>query len=96
MLRDRLMDFECTMDASEQYSRRNNVSIFGLPESPESKKSTDDIVIQLCNTLSVDVSVNEIDRSLRTGKRGGCKPRHIIVKFTSYRARQSYTLNDVN
>ncbi|KAH3771300.1 hypothetical protein DPMN_172614 [Dreissena polymorpha] len=88
MLRDRVMDLECAVDSSEQYSRRNNVRIFGIPESPESKKSTDDIVIKLCNTLNVDVSVNEIDRSHRTGNRGGRKPRPIIVKFTSFRARQ--------
>ncbi|KAH3857793.1 hypothetical protein DPMN_100408 [Dreissena polymorpha] len=62
MLRDRVIDLECAMDASEQYSRRNNVRIFGIPESPESNESTDDIVIKLCNTLNVDVSVNEIDR----------------------------------
>jgi len=88
MLRDRVTDLELGMDASEQYSRRNNVRIFGVPESVDPKESTDDIVLNLCKSLGADMSIQEIDRSHRTGKPGGRKPRPIIVKFTSYRARQ--------
>ncbi|XP_052241446.1 uncharacterized protein LOC127851662 [Dreissena polymorpha] len=88
MLRDRVTDLENQMYAGEQYSRRNNVRIFGVPESPESNECTDDVVMSLCKTLGADVCINEIDRSHRTGKRGGRKPRPIIVKFTSYRAKQ--------
>jgi hypothetical protein len=78
---------KATADSAEQYSRRNNIRIAGYPES--SGENTDQIVLDICKQLNVDMNVNEIDRSHRTGKRTGSgPPRPIIVKFISYRARQ--------
>ncbi|KAH3891617.1 hypothetical protein DPMN_015721 [Dreissena polymorpha] len=42
----------------------------------------------MCNTLNVDVSVSEIDRSHRTGKPGERKPLPIIVKQKLYTQRR--------
>ncbi|KAH3719062.1 hypothetical protein DPMN_061890 [Dreissena polymorpha] len=88
MLRDRVSDLEYQMHTSEQYSRRNNVRIFGDPESSDSNECFHDVVINLCKTIGADVSLHEIDRLHRTGKRGGRKPRPKIVKYPNYRARQ--------
>ncbi|KAH3738745.1 hypothetical protein DPMN_045388 [Dreissena polymorpha] len=71
------------LDANEQYSRRNSLRIFGIPESEKSNESTDTIVMNLCKSLGADVSIGEIDRSHRTGKPGGGRPRPIIAKFIS-------------
>ena len=76
------------LDASEQYSRRNSLRIFGIPESAKPNESTDEIVMNLCKSMGADVLIGEIDRSHRTGKPGGPQPRPILVKFVSYRARQ--------
>ncbi|KAH3806814.1 hypothetical protein DPMN_135142 [Dreissena polymorpha] len=67
MLRDRETDLESQMDASDQYSRRYNIRIFGVPESPDSNECTDYVMINLCKTLGADVSINEFDRSNKTG-----------------------------
>lgn len=71
----------------EQYTRRNNVGIFGVKEQP--RGDTDKQVLHIFKEIiSVPITINEIDRNHRTGsyKRNG-KPRPITVKFTSYRSR---------
>ena len=40
----------------------------------------------MAKALSLDLSINDIDRSHRVGKPG--KPKAIIVKFATFRARQ--------
>ncbi|MCG8049332.1 MAG: septum formation initiator family protein [Candidatus Thiodiazotropha endolucinida] len=89
---------ESDNDALEQYQRRNIVRISGVPETEG--ENTDEFVIKLADELSADMSPSDIDRSHRVGKpkTGGPKPRHrdIIVKFTSYNARQRLYLKRKN
>ena len=91
-LRRRVSQLEGSLDAAEQYSRRNNVRISGLPENQD--ESTDDLVLAMSRAVGADISINEIDRSHRVGPRrnkdgtSASKPRDIIVKFISYRSRQ--------
>lgn len=74
------------LDALEQYSRRNNVRIFGIRES--ANESTDDIVLNLFKSkLNLSLNVSDIERSHRLGKRNSEKTRAIIVKFASYRQK---------
>ncbi|WAR13666.1 hypothetical protein MAR_027846 [Mya arenaria] len=73
----------------EQYSRRNSLRISGVCE--REGESTNDIVTKLVSDLGSIVSLDEIDRSHRVGRprrNDPAKPRDIIVKFTSFRARQ--------
>lgn len=74
-------------DDLEQYTRRNNIRIFGLPESDS--ENIDDVVINLFNEkLNVNITPSEIDRCHRLGKKTNNKSnRPVIVKFTSYRSR---------
>ncbi|XP_019639782.1 PREDICTED: uncharacterized protein LOC109481645 [Branchiostoma belcheri] len=76
----------------EQYSRRNCVTITGIPEPP-GEKSTDDAVLTVVNnTLGCDppISLQDIDRCHRLGKpRSDGKPRPVIVKLCSYRCKAS-------
>lgn len=85
-LRARVLNLENEVDQIEQYSRRNCARISGIPES--TGESTDNIVLDLAKEMKVDLSLAEIDRSHRVGRiiTPG-RPRQIIVKFTSYRAR---------
>lgn len=71
-------------DMLQQYTRRNNLRIYGIPE--KQNENTDAIVINLLKEkLNIDLGIDRIERSHRIGnlKTG----RHIIVKFSSYRDR---------
>lgn len=76
------------LDALEQYSRRNSLRFFGILESAKPNIYSDDIVMNVCKSMGAYVSVGDIKCSHRTGKPRGRRPRHIIVKCVSYRARQ--------
>ena len=76
------------IDDLEQYSRRNNLRI-SCSVKENSNENTDNIVTDIiAKDLGVNIDINEIDRSHRVGKpSGNGKPRTILVKFISYRAR---------
>ena len=82
----------------EQYSRRNCVRVFGVPE--HEKENTDELVRDIATKhLGVNLQLDHIDRSHRVRRRvdpSGAqprKPRAIIVKLTSYRHRQLLLYN---
>lgn len=75
-------------DNAEQYSRRNNLRIFGIPEIEG--KDTDEIVRNITQEkLKVDLPEYAICQSHRVGKKTTDKPRPIIVKFISHNIRHS-------
>ncbi|KAL8606910.1 hypothetical protein ACOMHN_048706 [Nucella lapillus] len=82
-----ISDLQIQVDSLEQYSRRNNVRISGIPEPKGGsvQEDTDNIVQKLGEAIGVRVTSEMIDRSHRVGKRTGTSDRQIIVKFTSYR-----------
>ena len=69
MLRDQLDDLE-------QYTRRTNIRIFGIPKpTGTDPEDTDAKAIEFfANQLSITVSSDNISRSHRTGKRGRTHP----------------------
>lgn len=79
--------FESRANDLEQYSRRNSVRVFGVPET--SKESTDDLVLKVVSEhLSCPMTKANIDRSHRSGKpRTDDKPRPILVKLSSHRMK---------
>lgn len=91
-LKTRVTTLEAIADKAEQYSRRNSLRISGIPEVPE--ENTDDKVLELARGLGVELSISELDRSHRLGKRtqdksanSSKRPRDIIVKFATFRSR---------
>ncbi|XP_026289139.2 protein unc-13 homolog C-like [Frankliniella occidentalis] len=82
----KIEELEGRLEEHEQYSRRNNLRIFGVTESP--KENTDDLVVKVAKKINVDIDVSQIDRSHRIGKPGS-NPRPIIVKFIGYGPRQA-------
>ncbi|KAK9752216.1 hypothetical protein QE152_g4371 [Popillia japonica] len=55
------------MDSLEQYTRRNNIRIFGLIEEPNENLETK--VLALCrDELGVDIELKDIDRVHRLGR----------------------------
>lgn len=77
---------ENKLDELEQYGRRNNLRIFGVPV--EDNENTDDIVIGIAKSIGVNLDKLCIDRSHRIGNKDSPN-RPIIVKFTSYAFRKS-------
>lgn len=101
-LRTRVDKLEHDVDAALQYIRRNCLRISGIPETtieqdPNSHNNTthhnheptDEKVRKISRALEVKVDTSDIDRSHRIGKQQPGKTRDIIVKFTSYRARNA-------
>ena len=78
MLREQLDDLE-------QYTRRTNIWIFGIPEpTGTDPEDTDAKAIDFfANQLGITVSSDHISRSHRIGKRG-CTPRPIIVRLVHH------------
>ena len=77
------------IDQHEQYSRCNNLRISGIEEN-----ETDVVMVTLdfINSKVVNesqqVTLDDIDRVHRVGQKQGT-PRLILVRFATYRARQS-------
>ena len=85
--------FERRLDDSEQYSRRTNLRINGIPYNGiESAVDSLNIVKEEIVKLGINLADCEFDRAHRVGfskdKEGNpVKDRQMIVKFTSFRAR---------
>ena len=65
------------LDALEQYSRRDNVKIFGVPEAAQSvSEDTNQVVIDLGKKIGVDIAPQDISVSHRV-RGGGDGPRQL-------------------
>jgi len=79
-------------DDLEQYTRQNSIRITGVPES--TNENTDDIIIDISTAIGASLKKEMIDRSHRVGpKSQDSRPRAIIVKLVSFRAKQALTMN---
>ncbi len=79
-------------DTAEQYSRRNNLRIFGIEE--KAHENTDEIVKNLAaEKLGIQLPEHAICRSHRVGEQKDDQHRPIIVKFVSYNVRNQLFQN---
>ena len=90
-LKSNVAKLEKAVDAGEQYSRRNSLRMSGIEE--ETGENTDRIVLDIARAIGSDIDINEIDRSHGVGKPKVGKAREIIIKFSTYRARQKLYTN---
>ena len=78
---------EALNDQLEQYTRRTNIRIFGIPETNKQEK-TDELEKQFCkNELDVELKSEDISRSHRVGRVSlatAHRPRPIIVRLTRH------------
>lgn len=97
LLQRKLENTEELIDRQEQYSRRYCLRIYGLRESLE--KATNELILNLASDkLKIDLDDSHIDRSHRVFPRqtatartpNESKPMPIIVKFTTYKAREKF------
>ena len=81
---EKIAQLQDRVDSLEQYSRRNNVRISGIPESTGAAENADPVVKKVGEAIGVAVTDEMIDRSRCVGKPGKMG-RDILVKLTSYR-----------
>ena len=87
-LQKQVEELKVTADKQEQYSRRNSLRIFGLPETEHEGAS--EVALQLTNNdLGLDITT--IDRAYRVGRQNTerTSPRPILVKFATYKDREA-------
>ena len=75
-------------DNLEQYSRKFNLEIYGIPD--QKKEDTEEIVLNLAKRLNVNLEPEDIDIEHRM-KKGNTRPRPIIVRFTNFTVEIDYT-----
>ena len=85
-LRSQLTAVRAEMDNLEQYSRRNTLTISGIPETE--REDTDALVIGLAKAAGVTVTLADLDRSHRVGQFKRDRARQIVAKFVSFNKRQ--------
>ncbi|XP_031340990.1 uncharacterized protein LOC116169102 [Photinus pyralis] len=82
------------LDELKQYSRRNNIRVFGIPET--SGENVEDKFLSVTkDRMSIVLMPNEIERCHRIGKKINNKPRPVIIKFMSYKTKALLYLNDI-
>lgn len=81
VLRDIVYEHDIAINELEQYSRKNNVVISGMPEH-ESESPTG-LVIELGRILDVDIRLNDIDAAHRFGRTNNGRSRPILVRFVT-------------
>lgn len=79
------------VDTLEQYTRRNNVRVFGIPE--EHGEKLEEKIIAACNKAGIAIIPDNIDRCHRLGIQEEGKFRPVIIKFTSYKHRSALMYN---
>lgn len=82
----RFSRIDSNYDRLEQYSRRNNIIIYGIKES--TNENVDDLVLSfLREKMKINCKIEDFERAHRIGQPKTRKTRAIIVKFTSYRTK---------
>ena len=83
------------IDEHEQYTRRTNLRIFGIPESTGGDpEDTDSLVMNFfTNELGIEVSTQDISHSHHVGQCSS-KPRPIIVQLTKHIPKSRFPVND--
>ena len=82
-LRARVQTQHFAQDRLEQYSCKESVRIYGIPESEgDAREDTNEIVLKIATTIGVNITTQDVSVTHRIGRRGrGNKPRPIIAKF---------------
>ena len=67
-LEQKLIEFETSTNKLEQYGRRNNIIISGIPESVNTE-DLEESVTEILSDIDVNVTTNDIEACHRVGKR---------------------------
>ena len=89
---------KCESELLEQYNRRENVRIIGLPEvsSNETYEQTIEKVANLATGLETNMTAEDISIAHRLPNRNNKRPRHVIVRFARRVERVNMLKNKKN
>ncbi len=85
---DKNQSLQTRIDNLDQKQRERNVRIVGFPEVEESHGDIKSKVIQLIGESGI--SAESIESTTRMGKRRDCKPRDLVVKFSTKETRDKF------
>lgn len=90
-LQKKIISSEENINSLEQYGRRNNIEISGIPESVEDKK-LEETIIEVLSKIDVNVSASDIEACHRLGKPNN-KERKTIIRFVNRKYAKKALLN---
>ena len=90
-LQKRIISSEESINSLEQYGRRNNIEISGIPESVDDKK-LEEKVVEVLNKIDVNISTSDIEACHRLGKFKN-KQRKTIIRFVNRKHAKTALLN---
>ena len=98
LLEDKLYDLELQQDSLEQYTRKYNIEIHGVPESKD--ENLHELITSVASKLDVDIQRQDIDIIHRLHRKPP-RIKPIIVRFTTHGKKQElyqarYKLRDID
>ena len=84
-LENDVFNLDCRLIENEQYSRRENLIISGIPENV-SQDALEPKVLQILETIGLSITSHEIAACHRLKKHKSSFPAHTIVRFTNRKA----------
>ena len=77
------------IDNLQQYSRRENISIYGIPEPKDKKDDGEEVVVELAEKLGITLESYDIQRAHRLGRMRSPRAKScpIISRFVKYKHR---------
>ena len=86
------------IDDLEQYGRRENMRIYGIPESTDSVDDDGEkVILKMAEDLNIELKDSDIQRAHRLGRKRinpNSRPRPIIITFVSFKKEMhSFLLN---
>ena len=85
LLKEKIHEINSKHDDLEQYTRKYNLEIDGIPEVHG--EDLEDVVIKLARTIDADVGPEDIDIVHRF-KKGKRQPNPIIMRFNNYYSKK--------
>lgn len=90
----KITTIEDKLEDLEQYSRKNNVRIVGLPESSTEYENTPDKVLSfIYDTMKIDINKYDIGNAHRLGRKMRDTTRVVIVQFSTNLMKQQIMRN---
>ncbi|XP_077528536.1 uncharacterized protein LOC144140913 [Haemaphysalis longicornis] len=91
-----IQTLEARFDDAENRSRRNNLIFYGLPDTNHSEtfSESEELIMSLCSEhLNVEIDPKELERAHRLGRHKPGQNRPVIVKFTSFKTKETILSN---
>ena len=79
-LESKVEDLEINCNSLEQYGRRNNLELSGIPDSVDDR-DLEKTVVKILKKIDVNVNENDIEACHRIGKSKNGVPKNTIVRF---------------